>query len=505
MTAQKWILHLRSVRSVVTAGLSPWRLLGCVVLMIVLAIPVSAVAQAGLNSVGVNTHIPLPKTLNVVKELGAQWVRMDNNWHHHRYACSNAIAFQPALDTAVKHAMQNGLYVYMTLSYTAPCGSLGGRDSRGFNDVPHAHLFANYVRQAVRHYRALGVRHFGLWNEPNGSGFFGGTADQFVENVLAPGFMAIRQGCRQAGRNDCLVLGPELSHTGDYHKFLEHILRRMRSLSLMFDIFTHHIYGAVTTSIYARDSFVNKLDDQRFSYTRPSFIDVLNKVGLAPNRIPVRKVWITETGYRTRPATHPNEMRKQADRIQEILNVQVARDWYANTFFYEIVDPVHPAAGYGITKWNRDGSFFLKDAYLDLQDRLATDPRFFPQGPGGYRPAETTHCTKLGRNGFFSFLPDQDQYDFRGYAGELVSIRLNRDPGGRHKGNRATLILEGHGLLNISRGVLMNDITVTLPASGRYFVIVSEQADFEKGSRFRGNYCVSLESSDLAFSTFARD
>jgi len=51
----------------------------------------------------------------------------------------------------------------------------------------------------------------------------------------------------------------------------------------------------------------------------------------------------------------------------------------------------------------------------------------------------------------------------------------------------------------------MNDITVTLSHTGGYKVIVTEQTDFEEGSRFRGDYCVTLESSDAAFATFERD
>ena len=485
-------------------GLRCW--VGCGLVILVMTASVSAYTSYGRNAVGMNTHIPAPRILEFVKDLGVQWIRVDNNWFQHRHPCSDAIEFLPALDRAVTHAIQNGLYVYMTLSYTATCGSTGGHDDRGLNDVPVAHLYANFVRQSVKHYRALGVRHFGLWNEPNGSGFFEGSADQYVNHVLIPGFPAVHEGCRALGARDCLILGPELSHTGEYHKFLERVLLRMQRAGLIFDIFTHHIYKSVASAPYEKESFVNALDDQRFSTTRPSFLAVLNKMGLAPDRIPVRQVWITETGYRARPTVDAAEMRRQADRYLEILNVQVARSWYTNTIFYEIVDPNTAADGYGIMRYHHgNGTYFLKDAYLALQDRLATDPRFFRGGPGGYQPTETPVCTKLGRNGILSSLPDMDKFQFRGTAGELVSVRLDRDPRGPNRGKRATLILEGHGLFVVSRGPLMNDITTTLKKSGTYKVIVLEQADFEEGSRFRGDYCVILESSDAAFATFTRD
>ena len=488
------------------AGVGLWYGVVGGLVSLMLASSVSAYTSYGRNAVGMNTHIPLPQVLAFTKDLGVQWIRVDNNWFQHGRPCSDAVEFLPALDTAVNYAIQNGLYVYMTLSYTAACGSTGGNDDRDFNDVPAPHLFANFVRQAVRHYRALGVRHFGLWNEPNGSGFFGGTADQYVDHVLIPGFPAVSQGCADLGVDDCLVLGPELSHLDEYHEFLERVLHRLQMASLMFDIFTHHIYHAVATPLYERDSFVNSLDDQRFSFTRPSFIGVLHKMGLAPDRIPVRQVWITETGLRVQPPTDPDGMRRQADRYLEILNVQVARPWYTNTIFYEMRDPNTESDGYGIMRYNNaNGDYFLKDAYLEVQDRLATDPRFFRDGPGGYQPPETAVCTKLGRGGIFSEVPDVDEFKFHGTAGELVSVRLNPDSRGPHQGERATLILAGHGLFFVTRGPLMNDITVTLPASGRYEVMVAEQADFEEGSRFRGDYCVSLESSDAAFASFEHD
>jgi hypothetical protein len=101
----------------------------------------------GHNAVGVNTHIPSPQILEFVKALGVQWIRVDNNWFHHGNPCSDAIEFLPALDTAVNAAIQNGLYVYMTLSYTAACGSTGGNDDRDFNDVPAKRMVIAHVSQ----------------------------------------------------------------------------------------------------------------------------------------------------------------------------------------------------------------------------------------------------------------------------------------------------------------------------------------------------------------------
>ncbi len=462
-------------------------------------------AAMGENAVGMNAHIPTPAAVDLAADLGVGWLRMDNNWLHHADPCSNDVGFLSSLDTAVREAVAQGLQVYMTLAYTPPCASLGGHDERGFNDVPVASIFANFVRQAVAHYRGMGVRHFGLWNEPNGSGFFEGSADQYVNHVLIHGFLAVDRGCRQAGYHDCLVLGPELAHQGDYDVFLEHVLKRLQAAGLMFDILTHHSYQAVSTSIYERDSFVNAVDDRRFSFTRRSFIDVLRDMGLAHNGQSDLEVWITETGHFVNPPRDPDGMRAQANHFMEVLNVQLARPWYTKTFFYELVDLGRASDGHGIAAFNDDGTTFLKDAYLTLQHRLLTDSRLSGPAPPGFQPHISRICSRLGSSRFFSFL-DRDHYRFHGFAGELVAIRLAPNPDGTHKGKHATLTLEGGGLtFRWSMSALANDITTTLPKTRTYKIDVIEQPNVADGAKFTGDYCLTLESADGAYRTLERD
>jgi hypothetical protein len=397
------------------------------------------------------------------------------------------------------------LQVYLVLGFTPPCASTGGGDEIGFNDPPVPEQFADYVRRSVARYRSFGVRHFGMWNEPNLSFFFEGTAEQYVDHVVRPGFAGVAQGCAEAGYNDCLVLGPDLAHRGDYDVFLGTVLNRMQAASVMFDIFTHHIYLPVATPLWERDSFVNALDDRRFDATRPALIDVLSKAGLAPDRIPVLDIWITETGLRVEPATEPQGMAEQAARYMEVLNVQAARSWYTNTIFYEIIDAPQPYDGYGIASVEENGTVFLKDAYFALQNRLTNDAWFAPEGPpAGLRPNTGRTCARLGRSGFIR-LPDQDHFKFDGQAGELVTATLERNADGSYEGSRATLILEGHGLYFVSRGPLSNDITTTLPETGRYKIHVAEQLGIAEGSPFRGDYCLALESSQGAHVTLGED
>jgi MYXO-CTERM domain-containing protein len=335
-----------------------------------------AAGSASADSVGVNTHVPAPAVVDLASDAGMKWIRVDNNWLSQTDPCSASIGWEAALDTAVSHAQTQGLCVYMTLAYTPACASLGNVDGLSSNnDVPDPTKWASYVRQAVAHYRALGVRHFGLWNEPNLGGFFEGTVQQYVSNVLVPGFPAVHQGCQDAGHDDCLVLGPELAHVGDnVDEYLETVLNSMTTGGLRFDIITHHIYQGFDTPIYSGDSFLNALEAKRWFSNRRSLLEVLEDTGLAPGGVPVTEVWITETGYQCSPATDATEMATQQETYKDTLDAMLARAWWTNVFFYEILDSGDSLDGYGITRNDGSGGYIKKPAWTYLQTRIAATP-----------------------------------------------------------------------------------------------------------------------------------
>jgi subtilisin family serine protease len=109
-----------------------------------------------------------------------------------------------------------------------------------------------------------------------------------------------------------------------------------------------------------------------------------------------------------------------------------------------------------------------------------------------------TVCSLLGNDPRPSLL-DQDIFTFAGTAGERVTVRVEQAPTGVHTGERVTLILsdaiKGAVLVEIDNSALPNEITATLPATGTYLIIIGEQPLLAPGKRFRGDYCLTLESS----------
>lgn len=117
-----------------------------------------------------------------------------------------------------------------------------------------------------------------------------------------------------------------------------------------------------------------------------------------------------------------------------------------------------------------------------------------------------TICSIL-RNDHRPFLLDRDFFKFTGTKGETVTIRLEADPPGAGTGKQAGLLL-WHNIRRVwfmkkDWGILPNEITVALPATGRYYIGVAEQPKFARGIRYRGNYCLTLEASPATYQTLA--
>ena len=120
-------------------------------------------------------------------------------------------------------------------------------------------------------------------------------------------------------------------------------------------------------------------------------------------------------------------------------------------------------------------------------------------------PAAARLCSFLGHDRPPPLL-DQDVFRFDGDKGERVVITLARNGDGASTGERATLLLvdtiRGVTLMGAD-GALPNRITATLPRAGRYHVVVAEQVKSLAEARFRGPYCLSLDSSAGAQLTLA--
>lgn len=343
-----------------------------------------ALAALGDNSVGMNVHDGRQTFIDACADLGVGWVRVDGNWWVMEPSQGN-YQWGP-MDEAISRANAAGLQVFMTLAYTPGWVPRHG-DTDGFsgNDVPNGSSeWTSFVAAAVSHYRAMGVRHFGIWNEPNLQGFWEGSLDEYVTTILLPGAAAVRSTC-----NDCFVLGPDLANVGDCDVYLEGVLAAIPVDT--FDIFTHHIYQGFPETgveIWDGDRYFEVLDDQRFPFTRKDIRQILDAAGYQG------EVWITETGERATPIGDDAAEQDQATHITLALDEQLKRGWVTNTFFYEIHDcgPDQPECtidGFGVMRatGGTAGSrtfpddFRLKPGYLALKQYIEDHPELAGEAP----------------------------------------------------------------------------------------------------------------------------
>jgi uncharacterized protein (TIGR03382 family) len=353
-----------------------------------LAQVVTASVTGAQDHVGLNTHVPSADLLDLCVDAGVSWVRMDGDW----------IALNPArgrydwgtLDAAVTAARTRGLQVYLTLAYTPPWVPRVSRvrtDTYPGNDEPAgSDEWRSFVTEAVRHYRPLGVTHFGIWNEPNLDGFWERSAglEAYVTKILLPGAAAVRAAC-----SDCRVLGPDLAHVGDYHVFLEGVLRRAPRA---FDILAHHTYAGwpeTGTTVLSGDNFLQTLESRRFPFTRPALREVLDANGWTGD------VWLTETGYRATPIGDAGAEGRQATYVRRVLEEQLARRWWTHTFFYEGMDcgvdqPACDIDGFGIARPRRTlatgprrypADYRVKPAFTTLRDFIRAHPAVVSRAP----------------------------------------------------------------------------------------------------------------------------
>ncbi len=278
---------------------------------------------------GVNAHIPGPAVLDEISAAGIEWVRMDFRWDllEPRRGRFDWSLYDPVVDAA----RARGLRIYATLQAT-PTWATSGPPGSGVPVDPTD--WSDFCYEVAVHFRGR-VDAWGMWNEPNLPGFWAGTREQYIQDILVKGGRAVH-----AADPAALVAGPDLAHLSsrDWEGWLEDSIKEGGSV---LDVVTHHVYpsGGSHTDV------TKKLESGGTqSWDDDAVREVLSRAGWSG-----RPFWLTETGMQSGVAGEADQAGFYTNLLADWFRPDRDLSWVDRIFFYEMVDdPAASSPTYGI-------------------------------------------------------------------------------------------------------------------------------------------------------------
>lgn len=256
-------------------------------------------------------------TMHAMAAAGDKWVRIDVDWaavesSPNQYNWSSS-------DTAISDAVKNGLTVDAILDY-APSWAV-------VNSQPSASAYGTFATAAVKHYSAMGVHVYEVWNEEN----LGWTWNNAVNvasygQLLQSGFKAIH-----AADSHAVVLlgglgrGPDMTdgEAIDPYDFLSQLYAD--GFGRYFDAVNVHPYSAPEAPL-TDDPYNNPF------YDLPSYYSLMQSYGDG-----AKKIWVTEYGYPTAGTDSVTEQ-QQADYLTTAIEAIMGQSWAGPFFIYNWQD-----------------------------------------------------------------------------------------------------------------------------------------------------------------------
>jgi hypothetical protein len=270
--------------------------------------------------------------LDDVAAMGAGWIRFDLQWTN--IEPSKGTWSWTAHDGVVNAANARGLHVLGDLT-DAPGWANGGN---GWNYAPtadHIQDYADFCAQTVKHYSAMGVTTYEVWNEPNISGFF-----MPAPNVAQ--YTSMLKACYAAAKAavpSVTILSAGLSPVGSYPngdpsnpqninpvKFLEGMYANGAHGSFDALGFHPYTYPALPTGTNPANAWY------QMAGTSPSLRSLM-----AANGDSSLQIWGTEFG---RPSANGSGFTEQAqsDELKTAVQTWNSYPWAGVLFYYGAKD-----------------------------------------------------------------------------------------------------------------------------------------------------------------------
>ncbi|MDQ6949906.1 MAG: cellulase family glycosylhydrolase, partial [Actinomycetota bacterium] len=268
---------------------------------------------------------------------GARWLRLDFDWPSIQ-PTRNSWTWENT-DRVVNAAISRGLQILAMPSYT-PTWARGP----GTNDKyppTDRQTYANFVQEAVRRYKSLGVRYWEIWNEPNG--FYCWMPKPNVgayTDLLRRAYTAVK-----AEDPSAMVIAGGLAPAPDAADGSEvngvTFVRQMYQAGAKgyFDALAMHPYSYPGEPMFPHP-------DNAFYSTTPAIYQVM-----VDNGDGTKKVWLTEYGAPT-GGTRAVSEQDQADWLVKAYDQIVKWPWAGPLFYFMYRDT-------GVSATNSDEHFGL--------------------------------------------------------------------------------------------------------------------------------------------------
>lgn len=263
----------------------------------------------------------LQRDLDGMAATGARWLRIELHWDSIQAAGPDSYRWA-VHDRVVTQAAARGFRIVLMPLYTPAWARPAGTDIRTPPTDPQD--FARFVRAAVRRYRAYGVRHWELWNEPNLTLFWAPAPDAAAfTSLLCAGY-----GAAKAADPGATVISGGMAPAKDSPGWS---IGQLRFLGQMYDAGAQGCFDHLGMHPYNFPWDPSIPEAWNSLYTLPYLWYVMDAHGDGD-----KQIWATEAGgypTGTMPLAIPES--QQPGRITETLDIWNSYTFVGPYFWYE--------------------------------------------------------------------------------------------------------------------------------------------------------------------------
>lgn len=310
---------------------------------------------------------------------GARWLRIDINWAEIQNGGPSHYDWSP-IDRVVKVATAQGMHVLGGIEYTPWWARPAGTTAMY---APNPSTYGAFAAAAARHYTALGVHTFEIWNEPNTKTFWQPAPSPATYTAILKAAYTSIKGIDPTATVLTGGTAPSATSNGNYSPidFLSGIYAA--GGKGFFDAVAHHPYCWPSTP---GEPDPTSAWFQMYG-TTPSLRSVM-----IDNGDGAKKIWVTEFGAPTDgPAGTFVSDAQQATMVTQAYKLFASYKWAGPLFFYQGRDLGASANTdqnfFGLTRYN----FSPKPAFTAYASvrtailRLVHQRSHHPAGRRGHR------------------------------------------------------------------------------------------------------------------------